>query len=115
MPKIKFIVGNRPYEISCNEGDEDRITNLAKSLDNRVEEVRKGFGNASEAMVLAVTALLMEDEIRTLKSGLPVQNYQASTAQNEDDIKERIDRCIAEALAPYTERLEALALSLEVG
>lgn len=116
MPKIKFILGSRPYEIACNDGDEQRIADLAASLDVRVEEVKAGFGSTNESLILAVTALTMEDEIRTLKTNATIQAAPApEQSQNNDDIEARISRCIAEALAPYTEKLEALALSLEVG
>ena len=111
MPKIKLNIGGRPYAIACNDGDESRISLLAANLDARVEEIAKNLGQASENMVLVVTALMMEDEIRSLKS-----NTTAPISLNEDEnaIKERINRCIAEALEPFTEKLEALANSLEV-
>lgn len=108
MPKVKLNIGNRPYEISCGAGDEDRVASLAGSLDTRVTNIAKSLGQASEAMVLVVTALMMEDEIRNLSSS------GATIAQNDDAIKQRINRAIAEALAPYTEKLEALANSIEI-
>ena len=111
MPKIKLTIGNRPYEIACNDGEEDRISLLAANLNTRVEGISKSLGQASEGMVLVVTALMMEDEIRTLQSG---QNTSITLQDNEAAIKERINRCIAEALEPFTEKLEALANSLEV-
>lgn len=111
MPKIKLKIGDRPYEISCNDGDEEHIANLANSLDMRVNKIAKHLGQASESMVLVVTSLMMEDEIRNLSSAIDIP---PQVQQNEGIIKERINRCIAEALIPFTEKLEALANSLEV-
>ena len=111
MPKIKLRIGDRPYDISCNSGDEERVISLAAKLDERVHSVSKSLGSASENMVLIVTALMMEDEISKLRSGVDVP---APVGQSESDVKERINRSIAEALKPLTERLEALAKNLEV-
>lgn len=105
------MVGGRPYEIACNEGDEERILSLSESLNQRVSKTSLSLGVASDAMALLVTGLMMEDEIRGLR------NNQASRNPPEisdSDIQMRINRCITEALAPFTEKLEALAKSLEV-
>lgn len=112
MPKIKLKIGDRPYEISCNNGDEERITKLAAVLDGRVSGVAKSLGQASENMILVVTCLMMEDEISKLSQGVPVA---AVSRQSDSEVKERINRAIAEALEPFTKKLEALANSIEVG
>ena len=110
MPKIKLNIGDRPYEISCNEGDEERVLMLAASLNKKVEIVTRSLGSASESMALVVTALMMEDEIQTLSNG----NAPLQPQYSENAINERINRCIAEALEPFTQKLESLANSLEV-
>lgn len=110
MPKIKLKIGDRPYEISCNDGEEERIEKLAIGLDVRVNRIAQNLGQASESMVLVVTALMMEDEIRNLSA----RDAAITTQQTEAVIKDRINRCIAEALVPLTEKLESLANSLEV-
>jgi|GEM_PF-1043924 len=111
MPKIKLKIGGRPYEIACNAGDEQRVLDLAAGVDERARSVANNLSQASESMVLVVTALMMEDEIRNL-----MQKFDAQSAPKQSDveIKERINRAIAEALEPFTAKLEALANSIEI-
>jgi cell division protein ZapA len=112
MPKIKLKIGGRPYEISCNSGDEERVLSLAESVDARACKVANNLVQASENMVLVVTALMMEDEIRNLSRKV---EENAAPKQSDLEITDRIDRAIAEALEPFTQKLEALATSLEIG
>lgn len=118
MPKIKLNVGGRPYEIACNDGEEDHIKQLAENLNSRVVKIAKSLPIASESMLLLVTALMMEDEIGTLNSNKETAPHKdetpASIPYDEEEIKERINRCVTDALLPFTEKLEALANSLEV-
>ncbi len=117
MPKIKLKIANRPYEISCNAGDEGRIMDLAANLDKRVSAIAKNLGQASESMVLVITALMMEDEIHNLSLNNPApndNNAQDIPQATEVEVNARINRAVAEALMPFTSKLEALANSLEV-
>lgn len=108
MPKIKLMIGDRPYEVACNEGDESHITMLAANLNNRVGRISTNLGTtASESMALVVTALTMEDEIQSLQCGVTPENSDRA-------VETRINRCIVEVLEPFSERLEALANSLEI-
>lgn len=106
------MVGGRPYEIACNAGDEANVLSLANSLNDRVAKISKSLGGiGNETLALVVTGLMMEDEIRTLQSSSTNRNQQQI---NEKEISERVSRSINEVLSPITEKLEALANSLEV-
>jgi cell division protein ZapA len=98
MPKIKLKIAGRPYEIACNLGDEERVLKLALRLDERASKVAKNLGQASENMILVVTALMMEDE---LGNDRHEDAAKPATAQET-------------ALQPLTKKMEALANSLEV-
>lgn len=117
MPKIKLMIGGRPYEVACNEGDEERVQVLSERLNQRVARVAGALGStASESMILVVTALTMEDELASLVAGeTPVANDTPPQAYNTSPpSEEQINRRIAEVLEPFAERIEALANKLEM-
>jgi cell division protein ZapA len=111
MPKIQLMVGGRPYEIFCNNDDEERILSLAESLNERVTNISTSLGTTNESMSLLVAGLTMEDEIRSLQNNSTAQNINKI---NENNVNVHINHCITEALEPFIEKLEALANSLEV-
>ena len=63
MAHVTVTVNNASYTLACDDGEEAHLTALAKQFDKRVTEVRKAAKNASEAQVLLMTGLLLEDEL----------------------------------------------------
>lgn len=114
MPKIEFKVGNQFYDISCGEGEEDRIRFLAEQLNSRVEKISQAFSSASDNMILAITALMMEDELQsksdTQESAPDPQPSSENKAANQNDI---INTALADAIEPIAEAIETLARKLE--
>jgi cell division protein ZapA (FtsZ GTPase activity inhibitor) len=68
MPIVSFVLRNKVYNIACDDGEEERIKKLADSLNNRLNEMSKNFGSASDNVILAFTAITMEDEIFSMKN-----------------------------------------------
>lgn len=114
MPTVEFKIANHTYELACADGEQERIRNLARGLNTRVESLAKTFSSASHSMILAITALMMEDEIRTLKEdkGIPVVT-PADRAQEAANQNDAINLAVAEAIEPIAQTIEMLANKLE--
>lgn len=63
MAHVTVTVNNMSYTLACDDGEEAHLTALAKQFDKRVSEVKKEARNASEAQLLLMTGLLLEDEL----------------------------------------------------
>ncbi len=63
MAHVTVTVNNLSYTLACDDGEEAHLTALAKQFDKRVSEVKKEARNASEAQLLLMTGLLLEDEL----------------------------------------------------
>ncbi len=110
MPNVEFIIGNKNYNIACDAGEEERIKGLAASLNVRVEAISKTFSTASDALIIAITALMMEDEIKGLKEGLnPAPAPSPNPAQQAD----QVNMAVINAIEPITKYIENLAIKLE--
>lgn len=110
MPTVEFKLGNRKYEIACDEGEQQNINELAESLNVRVLALSKTFNNASDSMVLAITALMMEEEIKNNQS-----HNAPTTQQIQSNSQDEIDLAIIDAIEPITQYIEKLASKLEKG
>jgi cell division protein ZapA len=99
MAQVEIEVGGRSYELSCRDGEEDRLRLLGRLVDARAADVARAVGKASEARELLLTALLLADELDETRGS-------AATARLEDGQRAAaIERC--------AERLEKLAEALE--
>lgn len=63
MAHVTVTVNNASYTLACDDGEEGHLTALAKQFDKRVTEVKKEARNASEAQLLLMAGLLLEDEL----------------------------------------------------
>ena len=63
MAHVTVTVNSMSYTLACDDGEEAHLTALAKQFDKRVTEVKKEAKNASEAQLLLMTGLLLEDEL----------------------------------------------------
>jgi cell division protein ZapA len=63
MAHVTVTVNNLSYTLACDDGEEAHLGALAKQFDKRVSEVKKEAKNASEAQLLLMAGLLLEDEL----------------------------------------------------
>jgi cell division protein ZapA len=109
MPIVEFTIHNKKYNISCDNGEEPRIARLANNLSTRVENIAGNFAGASDSVVLAMTALMMEDEINVLKESKNVANQSSPSADSAD----KVNLALINAIEPITNYIENLANKLE--
>lgn len=63
MAQVPITVNGRRYEVSCGDGEEARLADLAAALDRRVRRLAGQIGQVGEVRLLLLTCLLMEDEL----------------------------------------------------
>ena len=57
---IKFNI--KDYLLSCDDGQEESLKELANHLDSKYNELKKGLGNIGESKLLLITAIQMVDD-----------------------------------------------------
>ena len=65
---IEISVNNQIYKISCEEGQEEHIKNLAKFINNEVEQLASTVGQIGEARLLLMTCLIIADKLKDSSS-----------------------------------------------
>ena len=108
MAKVEIDVNGRAYQVTCEDGQESRLRDLAAYLDRHVAELVETLGQIGEARLLLLAGLTHCDElfearcrIRVLEDGAP-----ALDAATLDGAREAVDAA-RRRVARITERLEA--------
>jgi cell division protein ZapA len=65
MSVVTISVANKKYQIGCENGQEERLGELAGMLDKRAREILDKIGPMSEAMMLVTLCVVLADEINT--------------------------------------------------
>ncbi len=108
MPTIRFSIGTQSFTLACEEGEENHIRQLEKSVNRRFEVMQRTFGSAGNQLVMGVTMLMMEEDIQKLQKGeAPSAETVAATAAGVDDsaLRQQIRTEILNELSPKLERL----------
>ncbi len=61
MGNVNVRFNNKDYILSCEEGQEKNLTELANHLDQKFQELKKSLGNLGENKLLLIIAIQMAD------------------------------------------------------
>ena len=62
MANVNIKFNNKDYLLSCDEGQEENLKELAKNLDQKYTKLKKDLGNLGENKLLLITAIQTVDE-----------------------------------------------------
>ncbi|HEX3430183.1 MAG TPA: cell division protein ZapA [Rhizomicrobium sp.] len=93
MPLVNVTVNDRTYSITCDEGEEEHLRELAVHVDSKVRELIETVGQAGEQRLLLMAALLMTDT--QLETGARMEK-QARDIVELTEAKEKLARQFAE-------------------
>jgi len=104
MPQVSITINGRAYPVACNEGEEQRIRDLARTIDSKVASFARQVGQAGEARLLVLAALVLADELAEANEALRGLSAQPQGADGAA-VAAGVDRLAA--------RVEAVATRLE--
>ena len=62
MANVNVKFNNKEYLLSCDEGQEENLKELANHLDSKYSDLKKNLGNIGESKLLLITAIQMVDD-----------------------------------------------------
>lgn len=118
MAQVTITINSREYAIACDDGQEAHILKLAKMLDNNAKQLTANGSHINENMLLAMSGLLLADELLEARKGqavapAPVAAAPARPIEPEVKIVEKIVEKEADLTSIDTQLAEALKDVLE--
>lgn len=110
MAEVSVTIHGKAYGISCDDGQERRVQELAKYVDTRLREIAGAGAASNESHLLVLTALVLADEVFDAKSQAAIpatQRYAADerlSAGDEEMIVQAINH-LAARIDSVSERL----------
>ena len=62
MANVNIKFNNKEYLLSCDEGQQENLMDLANHLNSKYGELKKNLGNIGENKLLLITAIKMVDD-----------------------------------------------------
>ena len=122
MAQVIININHREYPISCENGEEGNIIRLGNMLDEKAQSLTNALGPINENMLLAMTGLLLADELNDLKkntstTAAPATPVVASVTQTEPSVTEKdledLDEALAANINSLNEAIKSVALKLK--
>lgn len=117
MAEITLKINNRGYSLFCDEGQEDRLTDLASFVDSRLKDIAAAGAASNEAHLLVLTSLVMADEVYELRDELSSLKSQMQGVQNQPVASsvrsEEEDIMIAQAIEHLAGKVEHIASRID--
>jgi cell division protein ZapA len=107
MGQVSVPVNGRSYAIICEDGQENRIRRLAQYVDAKVAEFVGSVGQAGEARLLLLAALVIADELSDANEALQQQRGRPPSAVAEENA------AVATGIHGIAQRIESIAARLE--
>ena len=104
MAQVDVSVNGQSYRIACEDGQEDRLVDLAAMVDEKVIGLVNQIGQVGSNRLLVMAALIIADELVDLKN-------EAASSQELDDNTNQQDTVLA--LQEITKRIENIADQVE--
>ena len=111
MPQVDVLINGRRYQIACDKGQEEHLSQLAEYVDKRAQELVGSVGQVGDARLLAMISLLLADELSEAYATLQ-NNEDTGNSAGGMTVDER-EEALASTLETMASRMEALASGFE--
>ncbi|MCK5384351.1 MAG: cell division protein ZapA [Alphaproteobacteria bacterium] len=76
MAEITLKINHRGYSMCCDEGQEDRLSELAAYVDSRLRDIATAGAATNESHLLVLTSLVLADEVFDVRNELSALRKQ---------------------------------------
>src|SRR4051794_16357087 len=116
MSQVTVTINGRQFRMACEEGQEAHLKRLAADLDERIEKLRKNFGEIGDTRLTVMAALTISDELADLTGKLrgleteltALQDARVAAAEHATGTQ----AAISAALNAAAERIEVIVRRL---
>lgn len=109
MGEIAVKMNGRTYDIACDDGQEQRVRELAAYVENKARDVARSGAAQTETHLMVITSILLSDEIFDLQRGIADIRGRMENAGSKQGLSKDDEQFIADAITQLAQRIEALS------
>lgn len=104
MGQVNVSINDRSYMIACDDGEEERLRELASYIDKHVSDLAQSVGQVGDARLMLMAGLLVADEMT--EAVARVRELEAELSGVHEG--SRLEDTLAGFLEKATARIDAL-------
>jgi cell division protein ZapA len=82
MGQVTTVILGRQFRLACEDGQEEHLIALAKTLDTRIIDLRRKFGEIGDTRLTVMAALVLADELA--ETGAKIRKLEEEIAALRD-------------------------------
>jgi cell division protein ZapA len=107
MAQVTVTIAKHVYRVACGEGEEAHLQGLARQIDQRIEKLKKDFGEIGDQRLTIMAAITIADELVEAKRRiaeleveiLNLTSKETDLASARDEWAEKLADTIGETAA----------------
>jgi cell division protein ZapA len=103
---VNLTINGRVHEVSCEDSQVARVTELGREVDSRAQSLLRQIGNVPDARLLVMVGLMLADELAEVRDQLRATSGDVAAASKGDAE-------LAEGIEALAARIEGIADRLE--
>jgi cell division protein ZapA len=80
MAHVNVSIGGKAYRLACNPGEEAHLEALARTVDDKMTEMRAAFGEIGDQRLVIMSALKIADELFEARGAFETSAARAAEA-----------------------------------
>jgi len=116
MASINANIAGRQFRLACEDGQEEHLQALARDLDERIEGLRKKFGEIGDTRLTVMAGLMVSDELAEAARKLRRMEEELTAHQDARvvaaDRAKAASEAVVGAFNSAAERLEGITKKL---
>ena len=108
MAEVNVTINGRTFGIACDDGQEQRVLDLGKYVDERLREISKAGAAHNDAHLLVLTSLVLADEVFDLLETEEKSGNGANGSINRDE-----ERKFISVIDTLASRIDGIAGNLQ--
>ncbi len=115
MAQLTVKINGYAYNVGCEDGQEAHLQEMARQVEQRIENIKALGGQSGESRLLLLAALLMADELHDTGIELATLRQPSTTAPAAapEPAAERPDARTRSRIAKLARKAEDIAASIE--
>lgn len=106
MARVDISLNGRSYPIACEDGQEQRVRDIAEFVDERLGDIKQAFAQASDTHLLVMVSLMVADELFDLREEYEEAKETGRTGATSDHV-------LVDLISRLSTRLETLAQQVD--
>jgi cell division protein ZapA len=116
MAQVTVTIAKHVYRVACGEGEEAHLQGLARQIDQRIEKLKRDFGEIGDQRLTIMAAITIADELaeakrRIAELDVEILNLTSKDTDRTSERDEWADR-LAESLGDTAARIERVTQNL---